>query len=211
MAENKIWQARSTPTFENFEALSDDRNKLLDLLIKIANNILAKKDLVLKEEFPFEHARMLILWGKPGRGKTHLIEALINFIKMNAPDLLKKIYLSRSNFTHDNMTFATRYDDLPIIIIDDIYSEALTSDSLHPATDLKAFMNFVMDIYEKRRLVIITSNFPFKEGILKKVQLADPQGRVTSRIQELFRSAGEFEVVGDDFRKRENENKDDFV
>ena len=62
-------------------------------------------------------------------------------------------------------------------------------------------------------MVIITSNFPFKEGILEKVKKADPQGRVTSRLQELLMSAGEMEVAGDDFRPKlaAQANKDEFV
>ena len=150
MNDNKIRQVRPSATFENFKADTAERKQLLAYFKKIAEELVKHSDAFIREEYPLDHARMIILHGKPGRGKTHLIEALINYIRLNAPQLLSRIFLSRSDFTSDNLTFANKYGGLPIIVIDDIYSDEQSIDDLHPSTDIDSFMKFVMHIYDSK-------------------------------------------------------------
>jgi len=51
-----------------------------------------------------------------------------------------------------------RFEGKPIFAIDDLFSEHQDVDSLHPRTDLDVFSKFLFDTYEKRRLVITSSN-----------------------------------------------------
>ena len=199
---NAVKQVRPNSTFENFEKLNKELESLAEKLQKLVDSIIAKGEQVLVSRYPFADAKLIILWGKPGRGKTHLVEAFINAIAKRDPRLLSRIYLSRYNFTYENIAGVHSYDDLPIIVIDDIFANHQSIDELHPATDIASFMAFVQMIYEDRRLVIMTGNFPFRNGILEKVRAVDKTGRVLSRMQELMASAGEIEVVGDDYREK---------
>ncbi len=144
---------------------------------------------------------MFFLHGKAGRGKTHLIEALINELKRRQPGIIGKIYLSRSNFTHANMSFPEKYNDCPIIIIDDIFVESNNINDLHPRTDIQSLMIFIKMIYEEKRLVIITSNFPILGEMLQKISAVDEIGRTTSRLKELMAYSGELEIIGEDYRE----------
>ncbi len=199
---NVIGQVRPNSTFENFEVLNDGLGSLVGNLQKLAGGIIAKSEHILALRNPFADAKLIILHGKPGRGKTHLVEALINALAKGDPRLLSRVYLSRYDFTMENIAGVHHYDNLPIVVIDDIFASHHSINELHPATDIKSFMSFVKMIYEDRRLVIVTGNFPFKDGILEKVRLEDKTGRVLSRMQELMASAGEIEVIGDDYREK---------
>lgn len=195
MEKNYITQARPTSSFDAFEKSNKSLTVAFETMKNLAAEICQKSETILNENYPFDNARLLILHGKAGRGKTHLAEALINHIKEKQPSLLTHIFLSRTNFTHDNMAFACKYNGCPIIIIDDI-------EELHPRTDIEAIMNFIKMIYEKRCLVIITSNFPIKGKILKKIKEIDKVGRIASRLKELLSYSGELELKGDDYRDK---------
>ncbi len=53
---------------------------------------------------------------------------------------------------------------------------------LHPNTEVASFMRFLTDLYDRQRLVIVTSNFPLIEGgIMGRVASVDKIGRTISR------------------------------
>jgi hypothetical protein len=62
-------------------------------------------------------------------------------------------------------------------------------------------MSFIQMIYESRRFVIITCNFPFKTGILQRVEQIDTIGRITSRLKEITAGSGEIYLSGKDYRE----------
>lgn len=199
---NSISQVRPKSTFDDFEPSTPERQKLLSVMQGLAAQMVDKRSKIAKEKYPFDAAKLIILWGKPGRGKTHLIEALINRLRVEAPELLQKIFLSREDFTLMNIAGLHSYDNLPIIILDDLFVRHQDVSQLHPATDIEIFMKFIMKIYDERRLVIVTTNFPFKDGILRRVREVDKIGRVASRLDEILSKSGEIEVQGEDFRKK---------
>lgn len=200
--QNRIEQVRPTSTFDSWQTTTADQVELKANMLQLANSLLAQAERIKSETWPFDHARMIILWGKTGRGKTHLIEALINHIKGHDSELLEQIWLARENFTLANIAGGDAYGERPIVIIDDLWAEHDSMNELHCSPEIKVFNEFVRMIYEERRLVILTSNFPLTRGILEKVQDADKTGRIFSRLQELVAHSGEIEVTGSDYREK---------
>lgn len=210
MSKNCIPQVREHSTFESFDARAPERHAALDAARGLAEKLAAMRDQILADPHPFKRARIFAFWGKPGRGKTHLVEALVNHLKQVAPDIVEKIWLSRSDFTLDNITRPpVPYGGAPIVILDDLFVEFQDVSELHPATDVECFMRFVRQMYEERRIVIVTTNFPFTKGILVRVAECDPSGRTASRLAEMLAPSSEIEITGADYRTLAAEKADD--
>lgn len=201
---NKLAQVRPDCTFDRFEVYCDEQKPIVARLQGLAEQLVGKGDQILDEEFPFANGRIMFLTSAPGHGKTHLVEAVINYVADKRPELLAKMILSRGNFLHDHMTAASEYGGASVVIIDDIFSEHQSIGALHPATDLKSFMHFITMLYERRIFALITSNFRLMGedgGILGRVATCDQIGRVLSRCKQVLASSGEIVLPGKDFRQ----------
>lgn len=200
---NQIHAVRPGSTFELYKPASPAQTEAHIQLQRLADGIVAKQDTVLAEEHPWPKAKLIFLWGPPGAGKTHLVEAVVNRVREKAPRLVKqrRIYLSRYSFTLEHIASVSTYDGAPIVIIDDIWAEYTSLNRLNDATDVRCFMGFVASIYDRRTFVLVTSNFPIKDGILGAVRRVDKIGRTTSRLAELLAGSGEIHLDGPDHRQ----------
>ncbi len=79
-------------------------------------------------EAPSEAYNPLFLHGPPGLGKTHLLAAIANYLRANAPGLSVR-YTTAESFTNEFVTalrcagaeaFKTRYRDIDVLLIDDV-------------------------------------------------------------------------------------------
>jgi chromosomal replication initiation ATPase DnaA len=200
--ENKIEEVRPGSTFENFTPSTDSQSQVQELLQGLAQQVIEAKDTIATQTQPFGDACLIFLHGKPGRGKTHLVEALVNEIKAAAPKVFARMVLSRGRLYFDFQVNDNPYGDAPIVIIDDMFHDKQSVKDLHPATELTAFMKFITDLYNHKRLVIVTSNFGLvKGGILDRIKEEDKVGRTVSRAAEVMSGAGEFELLGPDYRE----------
>lgn len=200
-SDNKISQVRPGSTFEAFEVYDPEQQKVVDLLTKVADQLVARADRVARDEFPFDNGKVLFLWSEPGFGKTHLVEAFVNRVKAARPELLKRMVLSRGRFYFDFQINDNPYG-VPIVIVDDMFHDKQSVADLHPATELASFMKFVTMVYERRVLAIVTSNFSLLQGgIVDRVKAVDKVGRIVSRMEELLSASGEIHLSGKDFRK----------
>jgi hypothetical protein len=95
---------------------------------------------------------------------------------------------------------AYSYDDAPIVVTDDMFSEYQSLDELNDWSDIPAVMRWVVDAYERRTLSICTSNFPLMSGIAAVVRKYDKKGRVLSRFEEMLARSGEIQLPGRDYR-----------
>jgi chromosomal replication initiator protein len=79
-------------------------------------------------EAPSEAYNPLFLHGPPGLGKTHLLGAIANYLRVNAPELSVR-YTTAESFTNEFVTalrlsgaerFKRRYRDLDVLLVDDV-------------------------------------------------------------------------------------------
>jgi chromosomal replication initiator protein len=79
-------------------------------------------------EAPSEAYNPLFLHGPPGLGKTHLLGAIANYLRANAPELSVR-YTTAESFTNEFVTalrlsgaerFKRRYRDLDVLLVDDV-------------------------------------------------------------------------------------------
>ncbi|MBX9686927.1 MAG: hypothetical protein K2X27_09510 [Candidatus Obscuribacterales bacterium] len=215
---NHCSQVNPTSTFDAFEIYDEAQRAVLERIRKVAAQLVARKDKILSQEYPFDVGRILFLTSEPGFGKTHLAHAIVNYIADEAPQMLKKVVVAGHKFGYDHQTAASEYGGAPIVIIDDIFSDLQSVSEIHPATDVQNFMRFIQMLYERRIFAIITSNFRLMDdkdgGILARVKMVDKVGRTLSRCQEVLAGSGEIVLPGKDFRRELAERRksgDDFV
>lgn len=121
-------------------------------------------------ENPGEKFNPLFIYGGVGLGKTHILNAIGNFVRQNAPD--KKImYVTCEKFTNDyidslraskekekaNVLFREKYRNLDILMIDDIQFIS------NKTSTQEEFFHTFNELYQKNKQIIISSDRPPKE------------------------------------------------
>lgn len=133
-------------------------------------------------ENPGERFNPLFIYGGVGLGKTHLLNAIGNYIKTHFPN--KKImYVTCDKFTNDyidslragkekekaNVEFRRRYRDLDVLMIDDIQFIS------NKTSTQEEFFNTFNELYQKNKQIIISSDRHPKE-------IATLADRLSSRL-----------------------------
>jgi chromosomal replication initiator protein len=111
-------------------------------------------------EAPSEAYNPLFLHGPPGLGKTHLLGAIANYLRDNAPGLSVR-YTTAESFTNEfvgalkssgNEAFKARYRDIDVLLIDDI--QFLQG---KPATEEEFFHTFNA-LYESGSQLVLSAD-----------------------------------------------------
>lgn len=107
----------------------------------------------------------LFIYGHSGLGKTHLLYAVINYIKENHPKL-KIVYKRSEDFinelidaiqNHDTSAFKEKYRTADVLLIDDIQFIS------GKVSTQEEFFHTFSTLYEANKQIILTSDRPPKE------------------------------------------------
>ena len=145
-------------------------------------------------ERPGEVANPLYLFGGVGLGKTHLMQAIGNYILDDNPDK-RILYCTSEKFIDDYRiasieknfdAFKKKYRDIDVLLIDDIQ---FLSKKEQTQTE---FFNTFNDLYNENKQIVITSDRPasdfkdmmdrltsrFEWGVQADIQVPDTQTRI---------------------------------
>ena len=150
-------------------------------------------------ENPGEKFNPLFIYGGVGLGKTHILNAIGNFVKQNSPDK-KILYVTSEKFTNDyidslraskekekaNVLFREKYRNVDILMIDDIQFIS------NKTSTQEEFFHTFNELYQKNKQIIISSDRPpreiatledrlrsrFASGLIQDIQAPDFETKI---------------------------------
>lgn len=207
---NHIDEVRPTSTFKSFIPQTDEQAMTAQGLEKLTTQIGER----LRSVGEFDHARVVGIHGGPGRGKTHLTEAMIN--RLREMEVADRVWLVRG----EDAPYALKQHALSedatkrVFIVDDLFSR-FPALARVDTWNLGNFTESLLQIYERRLFLITTSNFS-TAGIKQRITAdIDPVGRVKSRLAEM--TVRDITLDGPDYReilaqqRNENEGGDPYA
>lgn len=139
-------------TFDSFVP-GDNSNYAYNAALAVAKN-------------PGKKYNPILFYGGSGLGKTHLMQAIGNYIYQNDEDNLKIVYLSAEDFTNDftnSLTskkaneFKNKYRNLDVLLLDDIHF-------LQNKTGIQEELFHTFDaLSQKKAQMVFTCDRPIKE------------------------------------------------
>ena len=151
--------AESTPTKQNTQTNLNSRYTLANFVIG-SNNDLAVNVAKAVIDHPGEKNNPFFLYGGPGLGKTHLVQAIGNELLHRHPKM-KILYLPTNRFYSDFINsikngkgdeFSTKFRKLDVLIIDD-FQMIVKKDRSQ-----EEFFNIFNDLYQLNKQIIVTSD-----------------------------------------------------
>ncbi len=187
------------PDFSGFESFDTKGNKTLEKASRILRKL---AEAINENNWPLGEPMIVWLHWAPWLWKSHLIDAFSQSIQL-AP----WINIARPGNTHHFFATNSNFTGANVIITDDLFQRAASLDDVfwkkdwdkwwYPAQKLP---DFLFDLYDGKRIWIVSSNFDIKD-VLKNIAQLDWQGRLTSRIEHLLASTWVLHLEWEDHRK----------
>ena len=159
VVSKKVRKASSNPKTKGFSS-GLNPNYTMDNFVVGSNNDLAASvaQIIIKE--PGKRYNPFYLYGGPGLGKTHLVQAIGNALVQNYPDL-KVAYVPTNSFyiefiealqSKQGNNFTKKYQKVDVLIIDDIQM------IVGKEATQQAFFDIFNELYQHGKQIIITSD-----------------------------------------------------
>ena len=153
------------PTNESFISNLDNRYSFDNYIVGKSNKFAATSALAVAEH-PGKMYNPLFIYGPSGLGKTHLMQAIGNYIVKNTTK--RVLYITCDNFVSDfvdicrktnesnnfeaTKQFKNKYRDVDVLIIDDIHN------LVGAVSAQQEFFNTFNDLYNNEKQIIISSD-----------------------------------------------------
>jgi len=208
MGLNSKDDIRNNSVFAKYVPKTEAQTQALELAKSIAGALVDGEGKITitgndyRTHSPFDNSILYVLSGKPGVGKTHLIESILNDLKARAPSLYDISCLRRGPlpFVASGSAHDGDFDGKPLIFLDDVWADKSSVKDLNN-DNIRSLMGVITWAYERRAMIVMTTNFPFVSEILPVIKQHDPVGRVVSRTQEMLdQRACEINIEGPDHR-----------
>ena len=191
--QNKISEIRPTSTFDSFIAQNEEQEAIKNWLSNLTEQIAQK---LKKSTHWFDHAKVVNLWWWPWRWKSHLLEACAH--KLIDSWLWEDVFLYRgAMYTHDWEELSDLKER--ILLIDDLFSKSKDISDINKYWPLPSYADLMFWAYEKRKLVLTSSNFSTEWIIMRIEKELDPVWRITSRMKEIWQAS--LELKWNDYRE----------
>jgi len=157
----------------NFSVNKFDYNYRFDTFVVWRNNQLAYSAAHAVAENPGKVHNPLFIYGWVGLGKTHLLQAIGNYLKEHEPDKVI-LYMQTTNLIDDIVeairknkvtSFVKLFKDIDVIMFDDIQFLA------DKERTQEIFHNIFNDFYTAKKQIILTSDRPPKELVTLEARL----------------------------------------
>ena len=172
--EKKINKSSSkSDVLSNFSVNSFDHSYRFDTFVVGRNNQLAYSAAHAVAENPWKLHNPLFIYGGVGLWKTHLLQAVGNYIKQNYPEKVI-LYMQTTNLIDDIVeairknkvtSLVKLFKDIDVIMFDDIQflqDKERTQEIFH---------NIFNDFFEAKKQIILTSDRPPKELVTLEARL----------------------------------------
>lgn len=174
-SENKISSDSEAPKEEKKSEIKKSSNKkhallqeeyTFDTFIPGDNSNFAYNASVAVSKNPGRQYNPILLYGGSGLGKTHLMQAIGNYIYNNGGEKLKICYVSAESFTNEftisikegkTNAFKNKYRNLDVLLLDDIHFLQGKE-----STQEELFYTFNA-LHEKKAQMVFTCDRPIKE------------------------------------------------
>ena len=160
--EKKVETKKST--FKKHDLLQEEYT--FDTFIPGDNSNFAYNASVAVAKKPGKQYNPILLYGGSGLGKTHLMQAIGNYIYNNGGEKLKICYVSAESFTNEftisikegkTNSFKNKYRNLDVLLLDDIHFLQGKE-----STQEELFYTFNA-LHEKKAQMVFTCDRPIKE------------------------------------------------
>ena len=171
--------AASEPSSPVTHNVLNPRYNFSDFVVGKSNRLAYEAALAVSER-PGEMFNPLFIYGDVGLGKTHIMQAIGNDLRMTRPNL-KMIYVSMNDFLNEfvssirskdgvnNQSFRDKYRSVDLLMIDDVQSL-----SKKPSTQEEIFNTFEVLKNSGKQMVFTSDRSP--------QDIPDLEGRVRSRF-----------------------------
>lgn len=174
-------------TFDTYDPQNETQKVAKDFLQNLANYLISN-----------EVPDAVIIWiqSAPWLWKSHLFKSFKTHLENNQVTLTH-------NLNDPHFLMMEWYKKSKIILIDDLFQDLQSLDNVKwPIID--RLSKLIFDIYENKKLLLITSNFDIKL-ILDKISAADTVWRLKDRITELLSHTKPIKLEWESYRIKKAE------